>query len=137
MVIDPAVSAGARRHDPLRIFALAMAALILAGETATLVLTDKFWPLGADDLAIAIGMAALCLRPLERARLVLMLGAWCFELGSLYTTFFTRIDPHGGSGERLGALIVLMGASALGLVWTLRRISAANEPGTCRLPPAS
>jgi hypothetical protein len=50
-----------------------------------------------------------------------MVGAWCFLFGSLYTMLFSRLDPHGGSGERLGGLILLMAACLIGAAWTLRR----------------
>lgn len=114
--------AASNNHDWLRYYAWAVSALILVGESATLASTDKFLPLGADDLAFGLSMLALTARSLDLRRLGLMCGAWCFEFGSLYTTYFTRIDPHGGTGERLAALLILMALSAIGAIWTFRRL---------------
>lgn len=115
-------NASANNLDWLRLYTWAVAALILVGESATLARTDKFWPLGADDLCFGLLMIGLTARSLDPRRLGLMFGAWSFEFGSLYTTYFTRIDPHGGTGERLAGLLILMALSAIGAIGTFRRL---------------
>ena len=117
-------------RDALRIYTWVLCALVFAGETATLLLTDKYWPQGMDEFAFVACMLAITGCPLTSTRLTLMFGSWCFLFGSLYTMFFSRIDPHGGTGERLGGLLVLMTACVIGAVWTHRRqqqLSAATN----------
>jgi hypothetical protein len=55
-----------------------------------------------------------------------MFGAWCFLFGSLYTMLFSRLDPLGGSGERLPGLLILMAACVAGAVWSYRRMLQAR-----------
>ena len=120
--------AGSR--DPLRVYVFVLCAVVVTGEALVLATTDKFWPQGMDELAFAAAMLALAARALSPARLMLMLGAWCFLFGSLYTMLFSRLDPHGGSGERLGGLVVLMVACLVGAVWTWRRLR--SQPAGAR-----
>lgn len=111
-----------KRLDPLRLYTWTLCAIVIAGEAATLLLTDKFWPQGMDEFIFAVSLLILSARPLDGRRLFLMFGVWCFLFGSLYTMFFSRIDPHGGSGERLAGLLILMAATAAGALWTWRRV---------------
>lgn len=110
-----------RRLDPLRLYVWVLCTSVFAGEAATLLLTDKFWPQGMDEFLFVACMLSLTARPLTASRLTLMLGAWCFLFGSLYSMLFSRLDPHGGTGERLAGLVILMAACVLGALWTLRR----------------
>lgn len=109
------------RTDPLRIYAWMLCALVLPGEAATLLLTDKYWPQGMDEFAFVACMLAITMRPLTSFRLTLMFGTWWFMFGSLYTMFFSRLDPHCGQGERLAGLLVFMTACVIGAVWTYQR----------------
>jgi hypothetical protein len=110
-----------QRLDPLRLYCWVLCAVVFAGEAATLLLTDKFWPQGMDEFFFAGCLLLISARPLTTQRLTLIFGVCCFLFGSLYTMFFSRIDPHGGSGERLAGLLILMAACALGACWSYRR----------------
>lgn len=110
-----------RRLDPLRLYVWIVCVIVFTGESATLLLTNKFWPQGMDELFFVACLLILSVRPLNALRLTLMFGAWCFLFGSLYTMLFSRLDPVGGSGERLPGLIILMVACLIGALWTLRR----------------
>lgn len=111
------------RIDPLRIYVWLLCTLVFGGESFVLLTTDKYWPQGMDEMAFCATMLALAWRPLTRARLVGMIGGFCFLFGSLYTMLFSRLDPHfGAKAERLGGLLVLMAACALGAWWAARRL---------------
>lgn len=110
-----------KRLDPLRLYIWALCAIVFAGEAATLLLTDKYWPQGMDEFFFVACLLILSSRQLNAHRMFLIFGVWCFLFGSLYTMFFSRIDPHGGNGERLAGLLILMAACATGALWTWRR----------------
>ncbi len=112
------------RRDPLRIYVWVLCTVVVIGESLTLLLTQKYWPQGMDEFAFALTLLVLCARPLDTQRLSLMFGTWWFLFGSLYTMFFSRLDPHGGTGERLGGLLALMAACLVGAAWTWRRLRA-------------
>lgn len=111
-------------RDYLRIYVWVLCTLVVIGESLTLILTTKYWPQGMDELAFSLSLFALTARPLNTKRLTLMFGSFWFLFGSLYTMFFSRLDPNGGTGERLAGLLVLMAACLVGAVWTLRRLQA-------------
>jgi hypothetical protein len=108
-------------RDGLRIYTWVLCAIAFVGEAATLALTNKYLPQGMDEFAFVACMLVLTLKPLTPTRLTLMFGAWWFMVGSLYTMFFSRLDPHGGSGERLAGLVIFMAACVIGAAWTYRR----------------
>lgn len=114
-----------RARDFLALYARTLAAVIVVGEALVLARTDKYWPQGMDEFAFAAALMSLASRPLTEARLSLMLAAWCFLFGSLYTMLFSRLDPHGGSGERLAGLVLLMAACVAGAAWTWQRLAKA------------
>lgn len=94
--------------DVLFYFALVVAVVLTIGETLVLVKTDKYWPLSLDDYAVCGLLAFSAFNLSEVYGLVLMLLAWAFMAGNLYAMLFTRMDPNGGTRERLGALAVLL-----------------------------
>lgn len=111
----------------LGIFALVIAVVLTIGETLVLTRTNKYWPLSLDDYAVclALGYSGLTLdKPLSQ---LIMLVAWAFMAGNLYAMLFTRMDPNGGTRERLAALAVLLSASLIGIYCTTQLIlSGAN-----------
>lgn len=108
-------------RDPLRIYVWTLCLVVFIGESLTLLLTNKYWPQGMDEFAFCAAMLALTWRPLTTVRLTLILATWAFLFGSLYTMLFSRLDPNGGTGERLVGLVLLMAACVLGAVWTFKR----------------
>jgi hypothetical protein len=102
-----------------RYYNLAFVALLGIGETWVLATTDKYWPLSLDDYA---GLAVLlwCTLLLQGARRYLGCAlAYAVMFGNLYAMLFTRLDPMHGSGERIGALIVLLVFVATGGLMSL------------------
>jgi hypothetical protein len=114
-------------RDYLRIYVWVLCTVVVIGESLTLLLTKKYWPQGMDELAFSLSLFILTARPLTTQRLTLMFGAFLFLFGSLYTMFFSRLDPNGGTGERLAGLLVLMAACLVGAVWTLRRLRSVRS----------
>lgn len=109
--------------DFLFYFALFIAIVLTIGETLVLVKTDKYWPLSVDDYAVC-GLLAFSAFNLDSGfGLALMLLAWSFMAGNLYAMLFTRMDPHGGTRERLGALAVLMVCALIGAGLTANEIT--------------
>lgn len=103
-----------------RYYNLAFVALLGIGETWVLATTDKYWPLSLDDYA---GLAVLlwCTLLLHGAGKYLGCAlAYAVMFGNLYAMLFTRLDPLHGSGERIGALIVLLALVACGCLMSLR-----------------
>lgn len=87
--------------------------------------TNKYWPLSVDDyLACALLVYSACTLEQTLSQL-LMLVAWSFMSGNLYAMLFTRMDPQGGSRERLGALTLMLLLSLVGAVSTLILIATA------------
>jgi len=109
-------------RDYLRIYVWVLCTVVVIGETLTLLLTNKYWPQGMDELAFSLSLFLLTARPLDATRLTLMFGSFWFLFGSLYTMFFARLDPNGGSGERLAGLLVLMASCLVGAAWSYRRL---------------
>lgn len=106
----------------LAIFALAISAFLTIGETLVLVKTDKYWPLSIDDYLVCALLAYSALTLSQALSPLLMLCAWAFMGGNLYAMLFTRMDPNGGSRERLTALAVLMLCAFAGVALTLQLI---------------
>jgi hypothetical protein len=100
-------------------YALGIAALLTIGETLVVLRTNKYWPLSLDDY-LACGLltySALTFdQPLSP---LLMLMTWGFMSGNLYAMLFTRMDPDGGSRERLPALALMLILSLVGATATL------------------
>jgi hypothetical protein len=115
------MSNDAERRDYLRIYTWVLVALVLVGESATLILTNKYFPQGMDEFAFVVWMVVVTSRPLNTTRLGLMFGGYLFLFGSLYTMLFSRLDPNGGTGERIPGLIILMAACVVGAIWAYRR----------------
>ena len=108
--------------DYLRIYVWVLCTVVVLGESLTLLLTNKYWPQGMDELAFSLSLFVLTARPLDAKRLTLMFGSFWFLFGSLYTMFFSRLDPNGGTGERLAGLLVLMASCLVGAAWSYRRL---------------
>ena len=107
----------------LKYYALVVATLLTIGETLILIRTDKYWPLSLDDYLVCAVLfySALTLdHPMSQ---VLMLIAWGFMVGNLYAMLFTRLDPNGGSRERLGALGLMLALGAGGTAATLHLLA--------------
>ncbi len=77
--------------------------------------TNKYWPLSLDDYAVCGLLIYAALTMDQHLSLLIMIAAWCFMLGNLYAMLFTRMDPNGGSRERLGALALMLGLGLIGL----------------------
>jgi hypothetical protein len=116
----PTTNAAAR--DYLRIYVWVLCTIVVIGESLTLLLTNKYWPQGMDELAFSLSLFVLTARPLTTQRLTLMFGSFWFLFGSLYTMFFSRLDPNGGTGERMAGLLVLMAGCLVGAAWSYRRL---------------
>jgi hypothetical protein len=114
-------------RDYLRIYVWVLCTVVVIGESLTLLLTSKYWPQGMDELAFSLSLFVLTARSLTTQRLTLMFGAFWFLFGSLYTMFFSRLDPNGGTGERLAGLLVLMAACLVGAVWTFHRLRTVRS----------
>lgn len=121
----PTTKAAAR--DYLRIYVWVLCTVVVIGESLTLLLTNKYWPQGLDELAFSLALFVLTSRPLDATRLTLMFGSFWFLFGSLYTMYFSRVDPSGGTGERLAGLLVLMASCLVGSGWTYRRLHLARS----------
>jgi len=104
--------------DFLMYFALAIAIFLTIGETLVLVKTDKYWPLSVDDYLVCAALAYSALTLDAFASQLIMLISWAFMAGNLYAMLFTRMDPNGGTRERLQALAILLGAALVGVVCT-------------------
>lgn len=100
-------------------FSLVAAVLMAIGETLVLVKTDKYWPLSLDDYLVC-GALLYCGLTLEQiSSQYLLLATWGFMAGNIYAMIFTRMDPNGGTRERLGLLSIMLGGSLVGLLATL------------------
>lgn len=108
--------------DFLTIFAVVVAILLTIGETLVLIRTDKYWPLSLDDYVVCLALAYSGFTLADPVSQLIMLLAWAFMAGNLYAMLFTRMDPNGGSRERLGALSVLFLASLAGIGCTTHLI---------------
>lgn len=105
----------------LKYYALIVATILTLGETLILIRTDKYWPLSVDDYLVCALLFFTALTLDQTLSQLLMLMAWVFMVGNLYAMLFTRLDPRGGSRERLGALAVmlLLGLGGSGATLTL------------------
>ncbi len=110
--------------DFLFVFALLIAVVLTIGETLVLVRTDKYWPLSMDDYAVCLALAVSAFQLDQLWGQLMMLVAWVFMAGNLYAMLFTRMDPNGGTRERLGALTVLMFCAIAGAGATFALIQA-------------
>lgn len=99
-------------------YALAVAVLLTIGETLVVIRTTKYWPLSLDDYLACALLAYSALTFEQAASPLLMLIAWAFMSGNLYAMLFTRMDPNGGTRERLGALALLLVLSLTGIAAT-------------------
>ncbi|MBB6520259.1 hypothetical protein [Pseudoteredinibacter isoporae] len=113
--------------DVLFYFALVVAVILTIGETLVLVKTDKYWPLSLDDYAVCALLAFSAFNVTDIFGLVLMLVAWAFMAGNLYAMLFTRMDPNGGTRERLGALAVLLLCALAGGAMTALELIDLNS----------
>jgi len=113
--------------DILGYYTLAVAILLIIGETLIVIKTDKYWPLSLDDYAVCGILLYGAFNMEQNHSLLLMIGAWCFMLGNLYAMLFTRMDPNGGSRERLGALVLLLGFGLLGLIASTQRLISSTS----------
>ncbi len=107
--------------DTLGYYTLAVATLLIIGETLVMIKTNKYWPLSLDDYAVCGLLLYGAFTMDQNLSLLIMIGAWCFMLGNLYAMLFTRMDPNGGSRERLGALTLMLVLGLIGLVATTQR----------------
>ncbi len=107
--------------DTLGYYTVAVATLLIIGETLVVIKTNKYWPLSLDDYAVCGLLLYGAFTMDQNLSLLIMIGAWCFMLGNLYAMLFTRMDPNGGSRERLGALTLMLVLGLIGLVATTQR----------------
>lgn len=98
--------------------ALLVSVILAIGETLVLVKTDKYWPLSVDDYIACALLAHSALTLEQTSSQVLMLATWSMMAGNLYAMLFTRMDPNGGTRERLGALAALLISSVIGAAST-------------------
>ncbi len=110
--------------DVLMGFALFVALILAIGETVVLVKTDKFWPLSVDDYVACALLTYSALTLEQVTSQYLMLATWSLMTGNLYAMLFTRMDPNGGTRERLGALTALLSSSLAGAVCTFLVITS-------------
>lgn len=94
---------------------LAMAVALAAGETIVALAHGKYWPLSADDYAIAALLLYGRRATRGGGRRTWLVMPWALAAGNLYAMLFTRMDPAGGSGERLALVAVALAASLGGL----------------------
>jgi hypothetical protein len=106
----------------LLIYSTVFALLLILGETVVVLRARKFWPLSFDDYAVAALLLVASLWLADPYRLPVLLAAWAFSSGNLYAMLFTRMDPNGGSRERLPVLAVALVASLMGCALTLIEI---------------
>jgi hypothetical protein len=113
--------------DFVQYFAFIVALILTIGETVIVVRTTKYWPLSMDDyVACALLIYSACTLEQSLSQL-LMLMTWAFMIGNLYAMLFTRLEPQGGSRERLGALTVMLLLSLVGAISTLILIVNINS----------
>ena len=84
--------------------------------------TGKYWPLAADDYVAATILLFLSARPPRSYTVPLLLGSYLFMFGNIYAMLFNRLDPVHGSGERIGLLLVLLAAIAVGTISALLQL---------------
>ncbi|GAA6151336.1 hypothetical protein [Pseudoteredinibacter isoporae] len=113
--------------DVLFYFALIVAVVLTIGETLVLVKTEKYWPLSLDDYAACALLAFSAFNLNQLYGLVMMLVAWTFMAGNLYAMLFTRMDPNGGTRERLGALAILLVCALAGGAMTALELINLNS----------
>ncbi len=99
-------------------YALGVAILLTIGETLVVIRTNKYWPLSLDDYLACALLIYTALTFEQGSSQILMLIAWALMSGNLYAMLFTRMDPNGGTRERLGALTVMLALSLTGIVAT-------------------
>lgn len=104
--------------DFLFVLALLVSVILAIGETLILVKTDKYWPLSLDDYLACALLTYSALTLEQTSSQFLMLATWSMMAGNLYAMLFTRMDPKGGSRERLGALTALLVCSVTGAAST-------------------
>jgi hypothetical protein len=102
----------------LSYYALAFSAVLIIGETLIVLRTKKYWPLSLDDYLVCGALIWTALNLESLPMIIGMLIAWAFSAGNLYAMLFTRMDPQGGSRERLGALTVMLLLSIIGAIMT-------------------
>ena len=99
-----------------RIYAVAVAIILIIGETWVVLTTNKYWPLSLDDY-IACGallVAAYSIKRIQQAPW--LMAIWMFMFGNIYAMLFNRLDPISGTGERVTLLIGLLVFIAVGIV---------------------
>ncbi len=99
----------------IRLYAVFIALLLIAGETWVVLTTDKYWPLSADDYVACIALLIAAKWVNSANKLPWLIIIWTFMFGNLYAMLFTRLAP-GGSGERIELLAGLLAMLALGLI---------------------
>ncbi len=103
----------------LVVYSLIIATVLVIGETVILIKTEKYWPLSLDDYLVCAALF-YCAATLEQnSSQYILLVSWGFMAGNLYAMLFTRMDPNGGSRERLGLLSIMLGAALIGAFCTI------------------
>jgi len=108
-----------------RRLSLLTAVALAVGETVVAVKYGKYWPLSADDYAVAALLVAGWHVTREARNRVFLVVPWALLAGNMWATLFTRMDPVHGSGDRLGLVAFVLGTAALGLAMAW---AAAREP---------
>jgi hypothetical protein len=101
-----------------QVLAVAFSLAVVVVETRVLVRREKYWPLAADDYAVA---ALMTVAVVLGSPVGLAVG-WSLALGSLYATLFSRLDPAYRGTKKWRLLVVAMVVCGAGLAATLGSI---------------
>ena len=107
--------------DAARALAVAFCLAVVVVETRVLLRGEKYWPLAADDYAVAALMTVAVVLDWPVALAV----GWAVALGSLYATLFSRLDPAYRGLKRWRVIALAMVWCAAGLATTLGAVARA------------
>lgn len=99
-----------------RVWAVLFAIALAVGEALVALRVGKYWPLSLDDYAAVVGLLVGVWLSVKGRGHTVLVATWAYAVGNCWAVLFMRMDPDGGSGERLGLMTVLLVAAAVGLV---------------------
>ncbi len=100
----------------VRLYAVVVALILIAGETWVVLTTNKYWPLSLDDYLACLGLIAGAYLINSARQLPWLMCVWLFMFGNIYAMLFNRLDPVSGTSERITLLIGLLVVIGIGAV---------------------